>query len=991
MLRQRLLKNSPPRMISRPPLPCAVILRRCCSPVARPRFLAAPTSMPGDLCDRCHVNLARCQRRARRRACPATAQSRRLLARASAADRDPRRLRAWGLRSLHRARERRDRSFLPDARGADPRRVRRNHRGIIRQRRDRRSAGRFSRAQCVAMRVLHAGNADGRAGSIETACRAGPGADTRASFRQLLPLHRLSGDCRCGRDHGAGAHGEHAMIVASANPEGLSVLDRPNSYIGKVVPRPNLERLMQGRGLYVSDMVLPRMAHVVFLRSPHAHARITGIDAAAARRVPGVVAIVTGEALAAVITPWVGVLSHLKGLKSAPQHAIAIDHVRWQGEAVAAVVATSRAVAEDAAEIVSVEYQELDAVTDMRTALDPETPVIHSSLGDNLAFERNLDAGAVDAAFAESDAVVEADFIFGRHTGVTLEPRSVVADWNAAEARLTIYQGTQAPHMVQNIAALHLGLTDSQVRVVCKDVGGSFGIKVHIYADEMATYALSKLLLRPVKFVADRVESFNTDIHARDHRCKGRIGVKRDGTITAFEIDALTGIGPYSMYPRTSAIEANQVVNLVGGPYVTKNYRARARVVFQNKNVMCQYRAVGHPIAVAVTEGLVELAAAKIGMDPLELRRRNLIADDAHPSSGPSGIKFEALSNHAAMDKLVKMMDYNALRAEQAALRSKNIHRGIGIASFIEVTNPSAAFYGVGGARISSQDGVAVRLDATGSVICQTSITEQGQGSESLTAQIVGSVLGVSMERVRVILGDTDHTPYGGGTRASRGAGIGGEAALQAAKILRKNVLDVAAAILQSSPAELDIVNDAIVSAVDGSSRIDLKELSRIVYFRPDTLPPGIQPELMATRHFVPREYPFAFTNGVQASWLEVDTDTGFVKLLRHWVVEDCGTIINPQLVDEQIRGGVVQGLGAALFEKCIYDERGQLTNANMADYLVPMSGEMPDIDVGHVVSPTLETELGAKGAGEAGTAGAAAAVANAVNDALKPFGAIIS
>ncbi|THD56423.1 MAG: xanthine dehydrogenase family protein molybdopterin-binding subunit, partial [Bradyrhizobium sp.] len=760
---------------------------------------------------------------------------------------------------------------------------------------------------------------------------------------------------------------------------------------GKVVPRPNLERLMQGRGLYVSDMDLPRMAHVVFLRSPHAHARIVGINTSAAKRMPGVIAIVTGEELATVITPWVGVLSHLKGLKSAPQHAIAIGRVCWQGEAVAAVVATSRAVAEDAAEIVAVEYEELEAVTDMRTALDPQTPVIHTSLGDNLAFERNLDAGAVDAAFAGSDETVEADFVFGRHTGVTLEPRSVVADWNVAETRLTIYQGTQAPHMVQNIAALHLGLEESQVRVVCKDVGGSFGIKVHIYADEMATYALSKLLRRPIKFVADRVESFNTDIHARDHRCRGRIGVKRDGTIMAFEIDDLTGIGPYSMYPRTSAIEANQVVNLVGGPYVTKNYRARARVVFQNKNVMCQYRAVGHPIACSVTEGLVDLAASRIGMDPVEIRRRNLIADDAYPCASPSGLRFELLSHHAAMNKLMAMMDYDALRAEQAALRSKNIHRGIGIASFIEVTNPSAAFYGVGGARISSQDGVAVRLDAQGAVVCQTSITEQGQGSESLTAQIVGSVLGVSMARVRVILGDTDHTPYGGGTWASRGAGIGGEAALQAAKILRRNILDVAAAILQSSPTELDIANNAVVNASDGTPRIELRELARIVYFRPDTLPPGIQPELMATRHFVPREYPFAFTNGVQAAWLEVDTDTGFVKLLRHWVVEDCGTLINPQLVDEQIRGGVVQGLGAALFEKCIYDERGQLTNANMADYLVPMSSEMPDIDVGHVVSPTAETELGAKGAGEAGTAGAAAAVANAVNDALRPFGATIT
>ncbi|HSZ97637.1 MAG TPA: xanthine dehydrogenase family protein molybdopterin-binding subunit, partial [Bradyrhizobium sp.] len=638
------------------------------------------------------------------------------------------------------------------------------------------------------------------------------------------------------------------MSKPAANQQTLSELDRPNSYIGKTVPRPNLDRLLQGRGLYVSDLELPRMTHAVFVRSAYAHARIIAIDTSASKKMPGVIAVVTGEELAAVITPWVGVLSHLKGLKSAPQRAMAVEKVCWQGEAVVAVVATSRAAAEDAAEAVAIDYQELPVVTDMRTALDPETPVIHASLGDNLAFERVLDAGAVDAAFAGSDEVVEAEFVFGRHTGVTLEPRAVVADWNVAEARLTIYQGTQAPHMVQNIAALHLGLDEAQVRVVCKDVGGSFGIKVHIYADEMATYALSKMLKRPVKFVADRMESFNTDIHARDHRCKGRIGVNRDGTITAFEIDDLTGIGPYSMYPRTSAIEANQVVNLVGGPYTTKNYRARARVVFQNKNVMCQYRAVGHPIACSVTEGLVDLAAMKIGMDPVEIRRRNLIADDAYPCVSASGLRFELLSHHQSLNKLLKMMDYDALRAEQASLRKQNIHRGIGIASFIEVTNPSAAFYGVGGAKISSQDGVAVRLDAQGAVVCQTSITEQGQGSESLTAQIVGSVLGVSMEKVRVILGDTDQTPYGGGTWASRGAGIGGEAALQAAKVLKRNILDVAAAILQSTPSELDIANNAIVNAGDGTPRMELRELARIVYFRPDTLPPGIQPELMATR-----------------------------------------------------------------------------------------------------------------------------------------------
>ena len=778
------------------------------------------------------------------------------------------------------------------------------------------------------------------------------------------------------------------MSIAEDVPSALTALDRPNSYIGRSVPRPNLARLTQGRGQYVSDVSLPRMAHVAFVRSPHAHARIKSIATTEAKQSPGVVAVVTGAELAKVITPWVGVLTHLKGIKSAPQHAIAVERACWQGEAVCAVVAHSRAEAEDGCALVNVAYEALPAVTDAETALDPQTPVIHAELGDNLTFERTLTAGDPDKGFGDADAIAEATFVFGRHTGVTNEPRAIVADWNPGEQRLTVYQGTQAPHMMQNLFAKHLGLQEHQVRVLTKDVGGSFGIKVHTYADEMATVALSKLLKRPVKFVADRLESFVTDIHARDHRVKARIGVKRDGTITGFEIDDLTGIGPYSVYPRTSGIEANQVVNLVGGPYTCPNYRARARVVFQNKNVMCQYRAVGHPIATAVTEGLVDLAAAKIGMDPAELRRRNLIADDAYPAAAASGIKFERLSHHASLDKILKMMDYATLRAEQAKLRERDIQRGIGFASFIEVTNPSAAFYGVGGARISSQDGATLKLDATGAVICQSGVTEQGQGTESVLAQVVATSFGAPIERVRVFTGDTDNVPYGGGTWASRAAGIGGEAAWQAGKVLRANVLAAAASILQADPKTLDIRAGIVVDADTGRERMPLDEVARVVYFRPDTLPPGFQAEFMVTRHYVPRAWPFAFTNGVQASYLEVDIRTGAVTLLRHWCVEDCGTVINPQLVDEQIRGGIVQGIGGVLYEHCLYDEAGQLLNGTLMDYLVPMASEMPDIDIGHVVTPTADSELGAKGAGEAGTAGAPACIMNAVNDALRPLNA---
>jgi aerobic carbon-monoxide dehydrogenase large subunit len=771
---------------------------------------------------------------------------------------------------------------------------------------------------------------------------------------------------------------------------GLSALDRPNSYIGRSVPRPNLARLTQGRGQYVSDVTLPRMVHVAYLRSPHAHARIKSIETAEAKKAPGVVAVVTGAELAKVITPWVGVLTHLKGIKSAPQYAIAVERACWQGEAVCAVIARTRAEAEDGCVLLRVDYEVLTAVTDAETALDKTTPVIHPELGDNLTFERSLTAGDPDKGFAEADAVAEATFMFGRHTGVTNEPRAIVADWNPGEARLTVYQGTQAPHMMQNLFAKHLGLEEHQVRVLTKDVGGSFGIKVHTYADEMATVALAKLLKRPVKFVADRLESFITDIHARDHRVKAKIGVKRDGTITVFEIDDLTGIGPYSVYPRTSGIEANQVVNLVGGPYTCPNYRAGARVVFQNKNVMCQYRAVGHPIATAVTEGLVELAAAKIGMDSAELRRRNLFADDAYPATGAAGIKFEKLSHHASLDKILAMMDYQKLRAEQAQMREHGVHRGIGFASFIEVTNPSAAFYGVGGAHITSQDGATLKLDATGAVFVHSGVTEQGQGAESVLAQCVASSFGVPIERVRVVTGDTDNTPIGGGTWASRAAGIGGEAAWLAGKALRANVLAAAASILQADPKALDIRGGFVVDAETGRQRMPLEEVARVVYFRPDTLPPGFQAELMVTRHYVPRAWPFAFTNGIQASCLQVDTKTGEIKLLKHWCVEDCGTVINPQLVDEQIRGGIVQGIGAVLFEHCLYDEVGQLLNGTMMDYLVPMASEMPDIDIGHVVTPTADSELGAKGAGEAGTAGAPACVMNAVNDALRPLGAAL-
>ena len=761
--------------------------------------------------------------------------------------------------------------------------------------------------------------------------------------------------------------------------------------IGRSVTRPNARRLLEGRGCYVDDISLPRMAHVVYLRSPFAHARIEGVDSRAALAMPGMIAVVDGREIATICSPWVATLAHLTGMKSAPQYPLAIDRACWQGEPVLAVVAQSRREAEDALQTIVVEWTELPAITSMQAAIAPDAYVIHPDLGDNVCFTRTIDTGAVDEAFAGAHAVVEQRFAFGRHTGVPLETRSVLADYNASEQTLVVHQSHQAPHMMQDLYARHFNLAESAVRVLCKDIGGSFGLKVHAYPDDFATVALSILLRRPVKHVADRLESFVSDIHAREHLIDGRMALGSDGEILAIEIDDLAGAGAYSVYPRTSAIEGNQVLNNTGGPYRHKQYRARLKVAFQNKVPMSQYRGVGHPIACAVTEGLVDLAARELGLDPFEMRRRNVVPDDAYPYVGASGVKLEKLSHEQCLDRLEAMMDYQALRREQSEMRARGIYRGIGISLLIEQANPSTAFYGVGGARIASQDGATLRMDASGDIVCLVSVGEQGQGSETIFAQIAADTLGIAMENVRVITGDTSVTPYGGGNWASRGAGIGGEAVLLASRALRTRILGVAGAILARPAEQLDIAGGRIVDAATGERALELAELARVAYFRPDTLPQGTHSELVVTRHYDQRHYPFIYANGAHACLVEVDVETGFVSLLKYWAVEDCGRVINPMLVDEQLRGAIVQGIGGALFEECLYDDKGALRNGSMGDYLVPMASEMPDIVIGHVETPTTSSSLGAKGTAEAGTTGAPAAVMNAINDALSSHGVTVT
>jgi len=744
-------------------------------------------------------------------------------------------------------------------------------------------------------------------------------------------------------------------------------------------------RAVEGRGRYVDDLILPRLVDVAYLRSPYAHADILGIDTSAAASVPGVIAVVTGAEIAERMTPWLAVMENQPALKTVPQYALAVDRALWQGEPVCAVVAETRAIAEDAAELVKVEWRERAPVGDMERALEADAPVIHESIGDNKMYERSVETGDPAAGFAAAAHTVEQTYHFGRHTGVTLEPRAVISSFDPSEGRLTVYYGGQAPHMIQVLFSRHLNLAERDIRVLTQDCGGSFGIKSHLYGDEFATAVLSIMLGRPVRWRADRLESFVSDIHARDHRVRAKMGVDGGGRILAFEIDDLVGAGPYSAYPRTSIVEGNQVLNIAGGPYHVGGFRGKTTVVFQNMVPVSQYRAVGHPMGIVACDSLLEKAAGTLGIDRLEIRRRNFVPDDGYPVNSPGGVPLHDLSHQACLEKLEQIADVDALARDQAAARERGIYRGIGYASFIKGTNPGALIYGPARVPITAVDGCTIRFEPAGGVTCLTGVTEQGQGTETMIAQIIAAAIGLAFDDIRVITGDTDSMPYGGGTYGSRGAGIGGEASWKAAVTLRGQILELAGVLLQTAAETLDIRAGVVVDAATGTERISLKELGNIAFLRSYELPDDYHPVLVATERFRVRDY--IFTNAAHAAYVEVDPDTGFIKVLNYWLVEDCGRVVNPLLVAEQQRGAVVHGLGDALYEHCIYDDAAQLQNATLADYLVPMSAEMPDIVVDHVVTPTLKTELGAKGAGESGMAGAPQTILSAVNDALRPLG----
>ena len=770
----------------------------------------------------------------------------------------------------------------------------------------------------------------------------------------------------------------------------MSAMERP-TLIGKPIPRPGVRRFLRGRGRYVGDISLPRMLHLVFVRSPHAHARIVSIDSEAAKRAPGVALIATGAEVAAQCKPFItdGVAQNRPGHKVPPQQVMAVDVAHYQGQPVAAVIAETRAQAEDAAERVEIAWEPLPAVLDGESALAASP--LHKELPDNVAYEHNIQAGDPDAAFASARHVIEETFRFHRQTGLSLEPRGLIADYDPGGETLTVYHSHQSPYQMQGVFSRQLGIPEHAVRVIAPDIGGGFGIKINVYAEEVAVAAVSKILGRPVKFLADRLESFVSDIQVRDHTIKAHIAVNDDGRITAMSVDDVSAIGAYGMPMRFNITESMMLVTNTGAAYDFANYRARTRNVFVNKPLIGMFRGVGIPLSTIVTEVLTDRAAAKLGMDPVAFKRLNYRSKEQMPCVTPAGSRLDNLFFAACLDRLVTVMGYERLRAEQAELRKQGIYRGIGIATFVEPTAYGPVFYGPTGAAISVQDGCTLRLEPSGVLRCVTSITDQGQGTLHSLAQIIADTVGVEVGDIDMIAGDSAISTYGGGAWASRGIAIGGEAALKAARALVRNVLAVAGAITQTSPDDLDIVRGQIVNTRTGAQVASLAEVAKIGYFRQDTLPPDTDVQFSVTRSHVANAASYYMGYGVHGSYLEVDTATGFIKLLGHWAITDCGRVINPLIVDDQVRGGIVQGIGSVLYEECIYNDLGSLVNGTMADYLAPMAVEMPDMHIEQIETPERSTSLGAKGVGELGLTGAMGVIWVAVNDALRSLGATIA
>ncbi len=737
-------------------------------------------------------------------------------------------------------------------------------------------------------------------------------------------------------------------------------------------------RLIKGIGTYTDDIRLPGLLHAAILRSPHAHARIRAIDTAAARAIPGVVAVLTGadvnDACGAV--PCAAAIPDLK----TPRHtALAGDRVYFVGHAVAVAIAGDPYVARDAIDAIDVDYDPLPAVVNPEQALESGSPLTHPDLGTNVAFTHVVSGGSdIDEAFRQADRVVRHRLYHQRLTPMPIEPRGVVASFNAGEGTMTLWTSTQIPHLVRTLLPGMIGIAENKLRIVAPEVGGGFGAKLNLYAEEALCAHLAMRLQAPVKWIESRRENAAATIHGRDQIGEYEVAVKNDGTILGLKAKTIADIGAYCQL-LTPAIPTLTGLVLTGC-YRIPAVRMDIVGVYTNKMSTDAYRGAGRPEATYLIERLMDVVARELKIDRVAIRSKHFPLPHEFPFATPCGVTYDTGNYQGALAKAQQLADYDALIEERDAARAAGRLFGVGMSSYVEICamGPSKAMPAGG------WEWGCVRMEISGKVTVITGVSPHGQGQETSFAQIAADRLGVAIEDVVVLHGDTNVAHYGRDTYGSRGTAVGGAAIVMSIDKIVAKAKTLAAHLFETTEDHVTFANGVFTAPGVTNRTIAWGELAGEAYIAKN-LPAGFEPGLEASSFFEPENFTFPF--GTHICAVEIDRDTGQVAIRKYVAVDDCGVQVNPLLVEGQLQGGIAQSIGQALFEQTIYDENGQLLTGEFMDYAIPRASDIPDYVLGSTVTPTNVNPLGAKGAGEAGTIGATPAIANAVLDALEPLG----
>ena len=753
--------------------------------------------------------------------------------------------------------------------------------------------------------------------------------------------------------------------------------------IGASLLRKEDWRHLRGRGQFVSDIRLPDIHHVVFLRSPHANARIRGV---------GVPSEARGRVFTAADLPRlkpIRIVTQATGARSPDWPPLATDKARYVGEAIAACVGTTRAEAEDLAAMVTVDFEPLAAVVDAPRQMRGSA-LVHEQWGDNVFLDRDLSGGDIEAAAKAADVVITREYRMNRQSGSPMEGRAVLAYRDHRLDEVVVQASTQTPHTMRVAIAEILGLDERQVRVVAPDVGGGFGPKARLYPEEVILAALALELDFPVRWIEDRSEHLMTGAHTRDQHHKVTAYADKQGRILGIDAEIVVDAGAYGMWPQGPYMEANMAARVMPGPYVIPNYRARYLTIATNKAPVGPYRGVGRPAACFSIERTIDEIARAIGRDPMDVRIENMIPAAKMPFTSITGMTYDSGDYPGCARLCAELVDLPAIRERQRKGEPDGRLIGVGFGSFVEQTGHGAAEFAARGASvIPGFESCTARILTDGSLVLMVGIQSHGQGLETALSQIAYHELGIDPARISVRHGDTESTAFGFGTFASRSMIMAGGAVARASRMLRDKVQRIGAHLLQCSVSEVHCANGAVIGPMGRS--VTIAEIGKVAHLRMDGLPPGVDPLLDATATYEPAVSTGVYSYATHGAVVAVDLETGAIELLDLAVAEDCGTMVNPMLVEGQIRGGVAQGIGTAMFEQIPYDEYGQPLAATLLDYHMPGAFELPDIRIAHLHTPAVATEYGIKGMGEGGAVAPPAAIANAVRDALAAIGAEVN